>query len=648
MADINVLPLEESILTIGSPSNEVGYGPWDTKGEAHVALADLFGSEDGIPINQTIGVWQNAEKTIIKDFCLQGGHTVNHWKPKYGDVTIDSKVTSDSNNAVSSKAVYDAINEKLNSDYNYKDSVSTTSSLSSLANVRKGDAYLVTADSSLYVADEKVTSVSFAVNEEGDDDSPIVYKTLQNNGTLTALATYPYNGGELSEICDLTCYIGSDGKSLLYFEDGGNIYVATDIDDTNGALIMTNTNKSTIADAIASNAIPSVAYDVRKEDVKTIVWNNRGSVGITPKALSDGLATKQDKLQPSDFSKINGKVIFGANKEDNIIIKGNDGSNVEILATEKVAKFTGADNKKYVTPVEEVSVTASKVNGANTNSTLYTYLETATINIEEKNGCETHYSTDGSDPLGTTSYVGNSFQVTGFNSDANDASGKVVTVKTCNKKYGEYSDTLSANVTVLRKVPTPTISIVSGTTDYDSSRTVEIDCALSGATIYYTTDGTDPTTSTTKQTYSSTTKIPLSASKTIKAYATKTNWSRSSDVASESVTVGKAKEIYFGFSSTTPTDVTTLGNVKSGSKYTSLKSGNTYTATNTTQTYMWFAIYNGTGITTTNNGAKTPDGHNFDFEKENGSIKTYTIGNYKVYRSEKTIMANTNNNVNFL
>lgn len=65
------------------------------------------------------------------------------------------------------------------------------------------------------------------------------------------------------------------------------------------------------------------------------------------------------------------------------------------------------------------------------------------------------------------------------------------------------------------KVATPTFSPASGS--YTEAPSVEISCATDGATIYYTTDGTDPTTSSTK--YIS--AIAISETTTLKAIAMK-------------------------------------------------------------------------------------------------------------------------------
>lgn len=67
-------------------------------------------------------------------------------------------------------------------------------------------------------------------------------------------------------------------------------------------------------------------------------------------------------------------------------------------------------------------------------------------------------------------------------------------------------------------VADPVISPESQT--FSASFTAEITCATEGVTIYYTLDGTDPTTSDTKQTYTEAITIPT-ATTTLKAYAEK-------------------------------------------------------------------------------------------------------------------------------
>lgn len=80
------------------------------------------------------------------------------------------------------------------------------------------------------------------------------------------------------------------------------------------------------------------------------------------------------------------------------------------------------------------------------------------------------------------------------------------------------------------KVKTPTFSVAEGT--YTSAQVVEISCATSGATIYYTTDGSTPTTSSTP--YSG--AITVDHDMTIKAIAVATGYD-DSDVATATYTI---------------------------------------------------------------------------------------------------------------
>lgn len=85
-------------------------------------------------------------------------------------------------------------------------------------------------------------------------------------------------------------------------------------------------------------------------------------------------------------------------------------------------------------------------------------------------------------------------------------------------------------MSALNKVETPVASPVAGT--YDSAQSVSLSCGTTGATIYYTLDGTTPTSGSTQ--YSS--AISISSTKTLKAIAIK-NGMTNSDVLSALFTI---------------------------------------------------------------------------------------------------------------
>ena len=80
---------------------------------------------------------------------------------------------------------------------------------------------------------------------------------------------------------------------------------------------------------------------------------------------------------------------------------------------------------------------------------------------------------------------------------------------------------LSGSVTAMPMVATPTFSLDAGT--FLTAQTVSISCATEGATIYYTTNGNDPTTSS--SVYSS--PLNISSTTTLKAMAAKSGYQNS-------------------------------------------------------------------------------------------------------------------------
>lgn len=125
--------------------------------------------------------------------------------------------------------------------------------------------------------------------------------------------------------------------------------------------------------------------------------------------------------------------------------------------------------------------------------------------------CETsdstiYYTTDGSDPTTGSTEYSTSISIAGHGTDT--------TIKAIAVKDGlADSEIKSAEYTInYDQVSTPAFSPAAG--NYNSTQTVTISSATVGATIYYTTNGTTPTTSSTQGT-----TVSVTSSQTIKALA---------------------------------------------------------------------------------------------------------------------------------
>ena len=97
------------------------------------------------------------------------------------------------------------------------------------------------------------------------------------------------------------------------------------------------------------------------------------------------------------------------------------------------------------------------------------------------------------------------------------------------------------------KVAKPTISPVWGAS-YGDATTVTLTCSTDGADIYYTTDGTTPSASSTKYTAA----FEVTSDCTVKAIGIKDGLSNS-DVAEQAVTINNLRKVNFDFSAVTLT-----------------------------------------------------------------------------------------------
>ena len=191
-----------------------------------------------------------------------------------------------------------------------------------------------------------------------------------------------------------------------------------------------------------------------------------------------------------------------------------------------------------------------------------TYTSSQSVTISDStSGATIYYTTNGTTP--TTSSAVYSTPITVSATETLQA--LAVETGYTNSAVG------SAAYTIAPVLPTPTFSPAGGT--YTTSQSVTISDSTSGTTIYYTTNGTTPTTSSTKYTGA----ITVSATETLEAIAVETGYTNSA-VATAAYTISSSTK-------TTPTVSVTSSlnpsNYGSSVTFTAVVSGSGGTPTGT-------------------------------------------------------------------
>lgn len=157
-----------------------------------------------------------------------------------------------------------------------------------------------------------------------------------------------------------------------------------------------------------------------------------------------------------------------------------------------------------------------------------------------------YYTTDGATPSSNS---------TAYNPASKPTITSACTIKAIGIKAGlTDSEVTSASYTIAEPCATPTFSVPAG--EVEKGTTVTISTETDGATIYYTTNGSDPTTSS--STYSS--AITINSAMTIKAIAAKEG-NANSAVASASYTVKDYATLPFSWAGGTSSGLTAITGV---------------------------------------------------------------------------------------
>lgn len=310
--------------------------------------------------------------------------------------------------------------------------------------------------------------------------SAIYYTTDGSNPTL--LSNFYNSGVSIDQTMTVKAYayLVIDGKQIL-----------SDI-KTASYTVDSNLLKAPLINGVTENSIYT-------SDVKIEIFNQASEGSIYYTLDGSTPTTSSSKYESPVTLSDAGSYALKA-----IVISGNKKSSVAAVNFE-IKKDT-------------VSIPVFNPEGKTYSSIVNVTISCSTI------GASIYYTTDGSEPTESS---------TKYSGEISLTSSGTYTIKAIAVKDGLKSNIASAvytlNVTQ-NQTEQPVITPSTGT--FSAAQNVTITCGTSGADIYYTIDGSEPTESSTKYAGS----FPVSTTTTVKAIAVKAGYSVSS-VATSVITI---------------------------------------------------------------------------------------------------------------
>ena len=346
---------------------------------------------------------------------------------------------------------------------------------------------------------DSTSNLSYFAIDSISNLSSLIYAQNYVIDTKAPTVTVSENGGLYNSTQTVTLNAADDTNTTIYYTtDGSDPKTSSTRAVYDGAIIISNTTtlKYTAVDA-AGNWAPVQTQTYTIDTVSPTVtanvpvgtYNTAQSVTITSDDPTVTIYYTTDGSDPTTSStkiKYNGDVTISST------------TTLKYSAVDAAGNWATVQIRTYIIDTSAPVVTANVTTGT------YNAPQTVSLTAADDTGTIIYYTTDGTDPTTSSTIIKYNGAIT---------IGSTTTLKyTAVDAAGNWATVQTQNYTIDDTAPFVSVNKTSGS--YNTTQSVVLTSDDPAATIYYTTDGSDPTTSSTKIKYNGT--ITISSTTTLK------------------------------------------------------------------------------------------------------------------------------------
>ena len=323
-----------------------------------------------------------------------------------------------------------------------------------------------------------------------------------NTATAAAPVISP-SGGTFNSVQSVSMVSSTDGAVIKYTTDGSVPSASNGLTYSTAITISTAMTIKAIAikTGMADSSVTTAAFIIQ-ETVASPIFNPPAGSYAAAQSVTIQSATSGAAI----FYTLDGSTPTMLSTQYNSPISVSATKTIKAIAIKTGMAASSAASATY-NILEKVSIASFNPAAGSYSGTTSVAIATATT------GASIYYTLDGSTPTAASSLYTSSVSI------SSSATIKALAVKS---GMADSDMAVAAYVISFPAVSEPSFSVASGT--YNSAQSVAISTTTTGASIYYTLDGSAPTSASSLYTSS----VSITSTKIIKAIAVKTGMSNSS------------------------------------------------------------------------------------------------------------------------